>query len=77
MQRPALLRTLAALAVGLLPLAALAQGAAADKPLKAILPVGAGSGVDGIVRALGPSLTRALNGQPLVVENLPGAGGVT
>ena len=77
MQRSALLRTLAALAVGLLPLAALAQGAAADKPLKAILPVGAGSGVDTIVRALGPSLTKALNGQPVVVENLPGAGGVT
>jgi tripartite-type tricarboxylate transporter receptor subunit TctC len=50
---------------------------AADKPMRVILPVGAGSGVDGIVRAVGPSLTRALGGQPVVIENLPGAGGIT
>ena len=42
-----------------------------------ILPVGAGSGVDGIVRAVGPSPTRALGGQLVVIENLPGAGGIT
>jgi tripartite-type tricarboxylate transporter receptor subunit TctC len=48
-----------------------------DKPLRVILPVGAGSGVDAIVRAAGPSLTKALGGQPIVIENLPGAGGVT
>jgi tripartite-type tricarboxylate transporter receptor subunit TctC len=50
---------------------------AADKPMRVILPVGAGSGVDGIVRAVGPSLTKALGGQPVVIENLPGAGGIT
>ena len=50
---------------------------AADKPLRVILPIGAGSGVDGIVRAVGPSLTKALGGQPVVIENLPGAGGIT
>jgi len=50
---------------------------AADKPLRVILPIGAGSGVDGIVRAAGPSLTKALGGQPVVIENLPGAGGIT
>ena len=49
---------------------------ASDKPMRVILPIGAGSGVDGIVRAAGPSLTKAL-GQPVVIENLPGAGGIT
>ena len=48
-----------------------------DKPLRVILPVGAGSGVDTIMRAAGPSLSKALGGQPLVIENLPGAGGTT
>ena len=46
-------------------------------PLRAILPVGAGSGVDTIVRSMGPGLTKALNGQPVIVENLPGAGGIS
>ena len=50
---------------------------ASDKPMRVILPIGAGSGVDGIVRAAGPSLTKALGGQPVVIENLPGAGGIT
>jgi tripartite-type tricarboxylate transporter receptor subunit TctC len=50
---------------------------AADKPLRMVLPVGAGSGVDTIMRAAAPSLTKALGGQPVVIENLPGAGGIT
>ncbi|MEJ8822771.1 tripartite tricarboxylate transporter substrate binding protein [Variovorax humicola] len=50
---------------------------AADKPLRVVLPVGAGSGVDTIMRATAPSLTKALDGQPVVIENLPGAGGIT
>lgn len=48
-----------------------------DKPLRVILPVGAGSGVDTIMRAAAPSLTKALGGQAVVIENLPGAGGIT
>ena len=59
-------------------LAAVGGGAlAADKPLRVILPVGPGSGVDTIVRAVGPSLSKALGGQAVVIENLPGAGGIT
>ena len=50
---------------------------AADRTLRVILPVGAGSGVDTIVRAIGPSLSKALDGQAVVIENLPGAGGTT
>ena len=42
---------------------------------KFILPVSAGSGVDGIVRAAGNQLGKAL-GTSVVVENQPGAGGI-
>lgn len=46
-------------------------------PLRVILPIGAGSGVDVIVRSAQNALSRALGGQPVVIENLPGAGGIT
>jgi tripartite-type tricarboxylate transporter receptor subunit TctC len=61
----------ATFAFGALP--ALAQS---DKPLRVILPVSTGSGVDAIMRAIGPAFSKAL-GQPVVIENLPGAGGIT
>jgi tripartite-type tricarboxylate transporter receptor subunit TctC len=57
--------------------ATLALGADTSKPLRAVLPVGPGSGVDTIMRSMGPSLTKALGGQAVVIENLPGAGGIT
>jgi tripartite-type tricarboxylate transporter receptor subunit TctC len=66
-------RLLAALA------AALALGATpatAQTPVRMILPVGAGSGVDTIMRAAQGELSKTL-GQPVVIENLPGAGGIT
>ena len=47
----------------------------AGKPLRVILPVGPGSGVDTIIRAAAPALSKSL-GQPVVVENLTGAGGI-
>ena len=47
-----------------------------DKPLRVILPLSAGSGTDGAIRAISNSLAKAL-GQPVVIENLPGAGGIT
>ncbi|MFN3298080.1 Bug family tripartite tricarboxylate transporter substrate binding protein [Caldimonas sp.] len=53
---------------------AVAQGT--GSPVRVILPVGAGSGVDTIVRAAQNALAKAL-GQPVVIENLPGAGGIT
>ena len=56
------------------PCIALAQPS--QRPMRAILPVSAGSGVDAIVRAAAPSISQAL-GQPLVIENLPGAGGIS
>jgi tripartite-type tricarboxylate transporter receptor subunit TctC len=41
-----------------------------------ILPVGAGSGVDTIMRPSQGELSKAL-GTSVVIENLPGAGGIT
>ena len=63
---------LAAVALSCTALPVLAQG---DKPLRMILPVSAGSGVDTIMRAVQPQLGRAL-GQTVVIENQPGAGGI-
>jgi tripartite-type tricarboxylate transporter receptor subunit TctC len=60
-----------ALAAGALP--AFAQS---DKPVRLVLPISAGSGVDTIARAAQPALGRSF-GQPVVIENLPGAGGIT
>jgi tripartite-type tricarboxylate transporter receptor subunit TctC len=66
------------LLAAVLSAAALAGAHAADRPpLRIIVPASAGSGIDTILRAAGPSLTKALGGQTLVIENLPGAGGIT
>lgn len=69
-------RTVLALgAAGLLGAPAVwAQGTA---PLRVILPVGPGSGVDTIIRSAQNALSKALGGQAVVIENLPGAGGIT
>ena len=67
-----------ALALGAAALGApaLALAQLGDKPLRILLPLSAGSGADGAVRAISNSLAKAL-GHPVVVENLPGAGGIT
>ena len=63
---------LAGLALAGSPVLARAQS---DKPVRFILPVSAGSGVDAITRAASNQLGKAL-GQSVVVDNQPGAGGV-
>jgi tripartite-type tricarboxylate transporter receptor subunit TctC len=73
---PSRRRALVAVAATAFALCAPALSAQPGKPLRIVLPVSAGSGVDTIVRALGPSLSVAL-GQPVAIENLPGAGGIT
>lgn len=69
--------TLAAAASGLRP--ASAQDGSADnypsKPIRLIVPFGAGSATDLMVRVLEPHLSKYL-GQPLVVDYKPGATGV-
>jgi tripartite-type tricarboxylate transporter receptor subunit TctC len=52
-----------------------ANAQATASNLKLVLPVSAGSGVDGIVRAASSQLGKAL-GQNVVVDNQPGAGGI-
>lgn len=49
--------------------------AQSDRPVRFILPVATGSGVDTIVRATSQPLAKSL-GHSVVVENQPGAGGV-
>jgi tripartite-type tricarboxylate transporter receptor subunit TctC len=70
-------RTALALIASTLATRPWAQTAVPDKPLRIILPVGAGSGVDTIARAATTALIKALGGQAVVIENLPGAGGIT
>src|SRR3990167_7581105 len=69
-------RTLIAVAASCL-LGSAPAWAQTSAALRVILPVGAGSGVDTIVRSAQNALSKALGGQSVVVENLPGAGGIT
>jgi tripartite-type tricarboxylate transporter receptor subunit TctC len=64
-------------AVALALAAGAVQAQATSAPLRVILPVSAGSGVDVIARTVQPALVKSLGGQPVVIENLPGAGGIT
>ena len=64
---------LAAAALGGVALPGLAQsGPFPNRPIKIIMPWAAGGGGDVLVRAMVPSLSARL-GQPVVVENRPGA----
>ena len=46
-----------------------------SRPITLVVPFGAGGNVDALARVLAPGLAARL-GQPVVVENVPGAGGV-
>lgn len=77
MTRRTFLQTATALAFApaLAPLPALAQAPAwPQRPLRIIVPFGAGSGNDIVARLIGDHLGRAL-GQPVVVDNRAGANG--
>lgn len=79
MKTPFLRRTLCA-ALGSAALLALAAPASAQdaawptKPIRVIVTFPPGGSADAIVRAIGPRVSEKL-GQPLVIENRPGAGG--
>lgn len=51
-----------------------AQAAYPERPIRWIVPFPAGGAMDNIARTLGEEMSRTL-GQPIVVENRPGAGG--
>ncbi|WP_341920714.1 tripartite tricarboxylate transporter substrate binding protein [Polaromonas sp. YR568] len=62
------------LAAGLLAAgSALAQGYP-SKPIKFLVPFTAGSGTDLIARSIADTMSKSM-GQPIVIENKPGAGG--
>lgn len=69
-------RIAAALAAAVLlsPFAAVAQGFP-TKPIKMIVPLAAGGTGDTLARAVGEQMGKEL-GQPVVIENKPGAGGL-
>ena len=72
--RRTVLRAAAALPAALLAAPARAQAAWPGAPIRFIVPFPAGSGTDVSARLLGERLAAAL-GQPVVVENKPGADG--
>src|SRR5438045_8988163 len=45
------------------------------RPIRLVVPFGAGGGTDNLARILEPHVSKAL-GQPLVIENRPGGGSV-
>ncbi len=63
----------AALAAALVPLSAAAQSWP-SKPIRVIVPYGAGGTSDILARQLGPKITES-TGQTVIVENKPGANG--
>jgi tripartite-type tricarboxylate transporter receptor subunit TctC len=67
-------RLLALLAASLLPLCALAQGYP-NKPIRIVVPLAAAGTGDTLARAVGEAMAKEL-GQPVVIENKPGAGGL-
>jgi tripartite-type tricarboxylate transporter receptor subunit TctC len=68
-------RWLPVLVVALWASAAWAQPAPfPSKPIKLVVPFTAGSGTDIVARAIGDAMAKGL-GQPVIIENKPGAGG--
>lgn len=72
---PMLRRSLIALAAAMLATPLAAQTAWPSRPVKIVVPTGPGSSLDLIVRAMSDKLG-ARWGQPVVIENKPGAGGM-
>jgi tripartite-type tricarboxylate transporter receptor subunit TctC len=64
------------LALALAPAHAVAQGAFPSKSLRIVVPFGPGGVGDLTARAVGAQLAEQL-GQPVVIDNKPGAGGVS
>src|SRR5690349_3569032 len=66
---------LAAIALMVGGLAAAAQDKYPSKPVKVVVPFGPGSATDIVIRIVGEHM-RPILGQPIVIENKPGAFGI-
>jgi tripartite-type tricarboxylate transporter receptor subunit TctC len=71
-----LTRRTALIGAALAPLArpALAQSGWPNRPVRMVVPFGAGGNLDTLIRIVSPMMSQRL-GQPVVIENRPGAGG--
>src|SRR5712691_9482932 len=69
------MRLPALLLAGLLPVIAQAQDFP-NKPIKMVVPYAPGGLPDTMTRIIGPKMSESL-GQQIVVENRPGAGGIS
>src|SRR5690606_1709526 len=68
----------ARLSIGVLALAQVAAVSAQEfpsRPIRIIVPIAPGAATDLVPRMLAPGMSKVL-GQPVVVENKPGAGGL-
>src|SRR5260370_7072189 len=61
------------LAIGVMP--AVAQDKYPSKPIKVVVPFGPGSATDIVMRIVGEHM-RPILGQPVLLENKPGASGI-
>lgn len=74
MQRRRVLLIVSFLVVAWMPLASQAQDAFPNRPIRIVVPFPAGGVVDVVARIVGQKLSDKY-GQPVIVENKPGAGG--
>ena len=68
-------RLIACAAAALVAFPAVGQSAFPERPVRLLVPVGAGGAADTLSRNLASGFAQHANGQALVVENRPGAGG--
>ena len=69
-------RAVVAIIASALAAAAGITHAQADKPIRVVVPLSAGSTVDAVARAMSNQMAKVM-GHPIVIENLAGAGGMT